>query len=100
MLILAQALLLVISLYLAVMWIRFILDWARVLAPRFRPRGILLVLFEFVYTLTDPPLKFLRRWIKPLRVGPVALDLAWIVLLFGILLLRYGVQIWIFTGLR
>ena len=37
-----------------------------------------------MYTLTDPPLKLLRRIIPPLRVGGVALDLSFLVLLIGL----------------
>jgi YggT family protein len=31
---------------------------------------------ELVYTVTDPPIKLLRRFIPPLRIGPVAIDFA------------------------
>jgi hypothetical protein len=40
-----------------------------------RPRGFGLVLAELVFTVTDPPLRFFRRLLPPLRLGPVALDL-------------------------
>ena len=59
------------------LWARFILDWVRVFNPRLRPRGPLLVLFEIVYTLTDPPIKFFRRVLPPIRLGQIALDLGW-----------------------
>ena len=87
MLAVGNVLLLLINAYLLVMWGRLILDWVMVLARGFRPKGIVLVLAEVVYTLTDPPLKFLRRWIKPLRVGQIALDLSWLVLFIGLSLL-------------
>ena len=87
MLILGNALLLLINAYMVLMWARLILDWVTVLVRGFRPKGLVLVLAELVYTLTDPPLKFLRRWIKPLRVGEIALDLSWIVLFFGLSIL-------------
>lgn len=87
MLILGNVLLLLINAYLLLMWARFILDWVMVLARDFRPKGVVLVLAEVVFSLTDPPLKLLRRWIKPLRVGQIALDLSWIVLFIGLSLL-------------
>lgn len=95
--IIGHALLFIINLYTLVMWGRLILDWAMVLVPSFRPKGPLLVLAEAVYTLTDPPLKFIRRWIKPLRVGQIALDLAWIVLLIGLTVLSWIVRILFFA---
>ena len=48
---------------------------------------MLLVVAEAIYTVTDPPLRFLRRLIPPLRLGQVQLDLAFIVLFFGVSLL-------------
>jgi YggT family protein len=44
----------------------------------------MLVLFEVVYTLTDPPLRALRRVIPPLRIGQVAIDLGFLVLFLAI----------------
>ena len=43
---------------------------------------------ESVYTLTDPPVKFFRRFIPPLRLGGVALDLSFIVLFFAVQILQ------------
>ncbi|MFB9378898.1 YggT family protein [Kineococcus gynurae] len=59
---------------------RLVLDWVQMLAREWRPRGPVLVLAEGVYTVTDPPLKALRRLIPPLRLGAIQLDLAFIVL--------------------
>jgi YggT family protein len=42
------------------------------------------VAFEFVYTVTDPPLRFLHRFIPDLTVGRVALDMSFLVLVVGI----------------
>jgi YggT family protein len=55
--------------------------------PDWRPRGILLPLLEIVYTVTDKPLSFIRRFVPPLRLGPVALDLSFILLFFAVQLL-------------
>ncbi len=67
---------------------RFVIDWVQVLARSWRPRGIVLVLCEAVYTVTDPPLRALRRVIPPLRLGAVALDLSPMVLLIALYLLQ------------
>jgi YggT family protein len=39
---------------------------------------------ESIYTVTDPPLKAIRRFIPPLRLGPVQIDLAWTVLFIAV----------------
>jgi len=46
------------------------------------------VLFEFVFALTDPPLKFLRRFIPPLQLGNISLDLSFIVLIIALNVLQ------------
>jgi YggT family protein len=51
--------------------------------PDWRPRGIILPIAEIIYILTDKPLAFVRRFVPPLRMGPVALDLAFIILFIG-----------------
>ena len=60
--------------YFLVLWGRFIIDLVRGVNRAWRPQGFLLVLVELVYTLTDPPVRFFRRLVPPLRIGPVALD--------------------------
>ena len=64
-------------LYFFLMWGRFILDLVRTVRRDWRPSGALLVLAEFAYTITDPPIRFFRRVIPPLRVGAIALDFGW-----------------------
>lgn len=76
------------NLYILVLFARIILDLIPVMNHGWRPRGIGLVLAEFVYVVTDPPIKFFRRHVKPVRMGPVALDLGFtitfvIVLIIG-----------------
>jgi YggT family protein len=64
-------------LYFFVMWGRFIVDLVRSVNRVWRPTGFLLVLVEFVYAITDPPVRFFRRIMPPLRLGPVAFDFGW-----------------------
>ncbi len=63
---------------------RLIFDWVQVFARDWRPRGPLLVIAEAIYTVTDPPLNFLRRFIPPLRLGQIALDLSFLVLILAV----------------
>ncbi len=75
--------------FIGLLRIRFIVDWVQVFARHWTPKGPLLVALEVVYTLTDPPIKALRRVIPPLRLGAIALDLSFlIVLLAAYILLR------------
>ncbi len=80
--------------FIALLWIRFIVDWVQVFARSWSPQGPLLVLLEIVFSITDPPIKALRRVIPPLRLGNFALDLSFlIVLIVAYLLLSITGQI-------
>jgi YggT family protein len=67
---------------------RFVLDWVQMLARHWRPRGLVLVICEGLYSITDPPLRAVRRVIPPLRLGTVMLDLSPMILLIGIVILQ------------
>lgn len=60
---------------------RLVFDWVFLFARSWEPRGPILLLLEAVYSVTDPPLKAIRRVVPPLRLGSIALDLAFIVLI-------------------
>ena len=77
----------VLTIYLVLLIGRMIFGWVQVFARDWRPTGIVLVLAEAIFTVTDPPLKFLRRFIPPLRLGMVALDLSFMVLFIVVLIL-------------
>jgi YggT family protein len=70
----------VLTVFLLLMFVRFIVDLVLSLSRDWRPTGALIVLFEITYTVTDPPLKALRRVIPPLRMGRFAIDLSFILL--------------------
>jgi YggT family protein len=67
---------------------RFVLDWVQMLARNWRPRGVVAVLCEGLYSVTDPPLRAVRGVIPPLRLGAVMLDLSPMILIIGIYILR------------
>ena len=73
-----------LELFLLVLIARLIFDWVMVFARDFRPRGVLAAFLEVIYTLTDPPLRALRRVIPPLRLGNVAIDLGFIILFIAV----------------
>ena len=59
---------------------RLILDYIRIFAPQWRPRGVILAIAEAIYAITNPVMRFVRRFIPPLRLGPVAIDLSFILI--------------------
>jgi YggT family protein len=73
---------LIVVLYLFLLFLigRLILEYVQRFARSWRPTGVVLVLAEATYTVTDPPLKLLKRFIPDLRLGGVALDLSFTVL--------------------
>ena len=73
---------------------RLIFDWVQVFARDWRPKGPVLVIAEAIYTLTDPPLNFLRRFIPPLRLGQISLDLSFLVLILAV-----GIGVSVLSGL-
>jgi YggT family protein len=70
----------IVFIFFVVLIGRLVLDWIQVFARDWRPKGIVLVIAEIVYSITDPPLKALRRLLPPLRIGQVQIDLAFIVI--------------------
>jgi YggT family protein len=77
----------VLWIYLLILIGRMIFTWVQTFSRSWTPSGVLLVVAETVFTLTDPPLRFLRRYIRPLRIGSVALDLSFMVLFFAVLIM-------------
>ncbi len=69
---------------------RLVLDYVQMFARSWRPSGVILVLAEVIYTITDPPLKALRRVIPPLRIGQVTLDLSFLVL---VILVQFAIYL-------
>lgn len=69
------------------MWGRFVLDWIQALNRGWRPQGAVVIIAEVVYTITDPPIRLVRRVIPPLQLGGIRLDLAWTIVLIVLLIL-------------
>jgi len=78
-----------LNIFVVVMWARFVLDLVAMLARQWRPRGFVLVLAELVYTITDPPVKAVRRIVPTLRAGGVAIDFSWSIVLIVAIILSY-----------
>ncbi len=67
--------------FLVFLWVRFVFDWVQVFARSWAPRGWIVILLEATYTITDPPIKFLGRFIPPFRIGSIALDISFLLVL-------------------
>lgn len=60
---------------------RLIFDFVQIFARSWRPSGFILIIAEAIYSATDPPLRLLRRFIPPLRLGGVQFDLAFLIVI-------------------
>jgi YggT family protein len=72
---------LVLRLFLLLLFARFVVDWVQVFARSWSPKGFVLVLLEIIYSITDPPILFIRRFVPPLRLGSIMLDTSFIIVL-------------------
>jgi YggT family protein len=70
-----------LQLYLLIMIGRLVFDYVQMFARSWQPKGFVLLLVETIYSLTDPPLNFFRRFIPPLRIGSVSLDMSFLVVI-------------------
>ena len=82
-----QTLYIILLVFIGLLWIRFIVDWVQVFARQWTPHGPLLVALEGVYSATDPPIVALRKVVPPLRIGSVALDLSFLLVMVAAWLL-------------
>jgi YggT family protein len=69
---------------------RIVVEFIRSFSRDWHPRGITVVILEVIMTVTDPPVKLLRRIIPQLTIGAVRLDFSIMVLL---LLAFLGMQL-------
>ncbi|MGA9871069.1 MAG: YggT family protein [Rhodococcus sp. (in: high G+C Gram-positive bacteria)] len=91
-----MALFAVIYFILFIFWLlligRIIVEFIRSFARDWRPSGFVVIVLEAIFTVTDPPVKLLRRLIPPVNLGGVRLDLSIMVLLFGVFILMTVVR--------
>ncbi len=78
-----------LSIFILIMWVRLILELVQMFNRAWRPKGPVLLVAEAAYTVTDPPIRLVRRVIPPLRAGGVAIDLAWTIVLLAAIVLSY-----------
>lgn len=71
---------------------RIIVEFIRTFARDWHPTGFVVVILEVIFTVTDPPIKLLRRLIPSISLGGVRLDLSVMVLLFIVFILMEVVR--------
>jgi len=82
----------VLSIFLIFLMVRVVADVVQSFARGWTPRGPVLVGLEIVYTVTDPPLKLVRRIIPPLRFGGFGIDVAFLIVLVVVYIGRWAVS--------
>ncbi len=82
----------VLSIFLIFLMVRIVADVVQSFARGWTPRGPVLVGLEIVYTVTDPPLRLVRRLIPPLRFGGFGVDVAFLIVLVVVYVGRWAVS--------
>ncbi len=78
---LLQVLFVLLRLYSLAIITRIVLSWVLSYSRRWQPGRGGAAALELLWTVTDPPIRALRRVIPPLRIGSVGVDLAgWVAL--------------------
>ena len=82
-----------VTIFIVILWVRVIFDLATSLVRGFRPKGFFLVLADIAYRITDPPVRAIRKVIKPIRVGGAYLDLSVLVLFIACSVLSFILRV-------
>ncbi len=77
-----------ISVIIVLLIARAVFDWIRSIARGWRPAGLVLLLANISYAVTDPPINALRRVLPPLNLGGIALDLGFLIVLIVLIVVR------------
>ncbi|MCP9946175.1 YggT family protein [Streptomyces somaliensis] len=82
-----QVIYIALACFLILLIFRLVMQYVFQFARSWEPGKAMVVVLEATYTVTDPPLKLLQRFIPPLRLGGVALDLSFFVLMIIVYIL-------------
>ncbi len=78
----------VLTVVLAALTVRIVLDVTQSFARHWRPTGAALVAASAVYAVTDPLMRPVRRAVPPVNLSGIGLDVAFLVVFLGVVLLR------------
>ena len=90
-----QIIMLALYVFLLVLFGRFVMSWVLAYGRRWRPGRGAAASLELIWSVTDPPIKALRRVIPSARLGGVAVDVSTLVLL----LILYVLMSFVLPGL-
>ncbi|WIM69045.1 YggT family protein [Corynebacterium breve] len=83
----------IVRIYALIVIVRILIEMVQSFSRQFAPPSWFMVIAEFFFVVTDPPIKALRRIIPPMRMGGVALDLSVLVLFFALSILGAIIRI-------
>ena len=86
------------QLYLLVLVARLVIDLVMAFSRTWRPGKVVAAVAEIVFVVTDPPLRLVRKVVRPVRVGPMSLDLAFLIVVVAVSLVAYGAAALIASG--
>lgn len=90
--IITAALYLLLTLFQLALIIRIIFDITQQYARQWRPKGLVLMTAMSVYTVTDPPIRWIRQRIPPLNLGGISLDVGFLIVFFAVVILKMVVR--------
>lgn len=83
-----EILLIAIIVFRFLLLARIVVEMIASFSRGWSPKGFVAVMLEWLFTLTDPPVKALRKVIRPVRLGQVSLDLSVLVLFIALIVLE------------
>ncbi len=81
-------------LFMLALFARIVISFVLVFARDWKPTGASLVAVEGVLTVTDPPIKAVRRVVPPLTLGQIRIDLAFLIVFLAVTILQSFVAAW------
>nr|WP_255316589.1 YggT family protein [Nesterenkonia sp. Act20] len=79
---------LLLTIYQFALVIRIIFDLTQQYARSWRPKGFALMLAVGVYSITDPPIRWIQRKVPPLNLGGVSLDMGFLLVFLAIVIAK------------
>ena len=79
---------LLLTVYQFALVVRIIFDLTQQYARSWRPKGFALMIAVGVYTITDPPIRWIQRKVPPLNLGGVSLDMGFLLVFLVVVIAK------------
>lgn len=89
MVVILEILLIAVIVFRFLLLARIVVEMITSFSRGWSPKGFVAVMLEWLFTVTDPPVKALRKVIKPVRLGQVSLDLSVLVLFIALIIVEF-----------